>query len=90
MKLFKRNRKAREKWRTAARMIDLHKTKVTIMRATKGRPQPVQHLPPWFYQKMLNAVPDDSCARDSVKPDPEMPQRHSSQDMHTKLMQYFG
>jgi len=89
MKLFGRNGKAREKWRAAARMIDMHKTRVTIIQATQVS-QRVQHAPQWFNQTMLDAAPDDSCTRHPVMPDPEMPQRYFSQDMQTTLRQYFG
>lgn len=56
MNLFKKTGKAKEKWRTKARMIDLHKTKVTLLCATKPKPQP-EHLPQWIYERLRITLP---------------------------------
>jgi hypothetical protein len=51
MKLFKRTTKGKEKWRTTARMIDLHKTKVIFLRDSHYLPRS-ENLPSWIYEKL--------------------------------------
>jgi len=47
MKFFGRKYKARKKWHSKAMVIDLSKTKVTLIKI-KGS----KHVPPWIYKKL--------------------------------------
>jgi len=51
MKLFSRKRKAREKWRSKARLIDFHETKITLISTRR-----IKHVPPWIYKKLNCSV----------------------------------
>jgi hypothetical protein len=51
MKLFGRKRKAREKWRSKARLIDFHETKITLISTKRFK-----HAPPWIYKKLNHNV----------------------------------
>jgi len=63
MNPFRKTGKAKEKWRTSARMIDLHKTKVTFLHATKSKPQ-TEHLPLWIYERLQITPP---CEQGNLK-----------------------
>jgi len=47
MKLFGRKDEARKKWHSKAMLIDLHKTKITLIQTKKPK-----HVPPWIYKKL--------------------------------------
>jgi len=90
MKLFKRTGKATEKWRTSARMIDLHKTKVIIIHAQKARQPQAQRLPPWIYERLLNGVPQAPMSVEKAPENRNLARKVCNEQAHTKLMQQFG
>jgi hypothetical protein len=65
MRLFGRKGKAWEKWRAAARFIDLHETKIVVIKAKRvAEPVPDSPSIDQVLREMLNAVSDDSRAGD--------------------------
>jgi len=48
MNLLGRKGKAREKWRTRARMIDMQRTKVIL-----SPPRKQKQIPTWVYRKLI-------------------------------------
>lgn len=57
MKLFRKKLKAQQRWRSSARMIDLHKTKVTLLTNEKLEESRPEHLPLMIYEKLQVTLP---------------------------------
>jgi hypothetical protein len=57
MKLFRKTSKAQQKWRTSARMVDMHKTKITLLRSIRVPESRSNHLPPWIYERLQLTPP---------------------------------
>lgn len=65
MKLFRRSRKAKKKWRSKAMFIDLHKTKVIITHSKTSEKKPKQ-VPSWVFRKLDPSIAD-IFARSNVR-----------------------
>jgi hypothetical protein len=89
MNLFKKARKAEKKWRSAARLINIQKTKVTIIRSSAPKKVQIEHVPPWIYKKLLDEF-GLASAVDAPEDATRLMRKDCPEDARAKLIHELG